>query len=610
VLTKEEKVEPTKDSIESAGERNRFIDGNLFRAVLLFFGYLGTQFVLQPRWLTSGGMAAENATVFFATTADGFQLSDLVVLDSGYLPTFLHLVAAILALPNLPASAMGYVYNWAGLVIASLPVIAFQMPAFRNLIERDSNRSVVIVIILAFQSYYSTSHFLNSSYSMIFLLFVVGLQLAVSAIASERKSQRASLSLPTWLLWVAPMLVFTKPATLAIIPLFFYLLFLLKGRERFSAATVVAAGLSQVIVLANSRFRNSVYEQGSDFDLASQTVNVFAYFIAFPYRVLAGPAWTDVLLGKWWSGNVVGQWWSENNISLIFGALIIFGAVFLARKSNNLVAKMFIWVSLALMLSASLLNNFTLWDSWNPGFYLYDAVPLHSRTLTMYVFTLGLFVGIVIALYARLDEAKVHSRTRHWLTRVSPKTLLIVWIIGSGWALYIPLFADEPRWPAYGSSNWATSPVDSKGKFTDRCIVIEPWAWGVYGEGCRVAERSDHSEYTKSNLTKGSIDFLAAATTYPEDLLTVVGFNIQSVAHTSVSYSLTISNKWTPGKKVINGQVQTDEVGTTIVVNLPDAIRIGQIREIEISVDGAVLYTKADGSSPKQILSFLISRTG
>jgi len=111
-------------------------------------------------------------------------------------------------------------------------------------------------------------------------------------------------------------------------------------------------------------------------------------------------------------------------------------------------------------------------------------------------------------------------------------------------------------------------------------------------------------------LTKGSIDFLAAATTYPEDLLTVVGFNIQSVAHTSVSYSLTISNKWTPGKKVINGQVQTDEVGTTIVVNLPDAIRIGQIREIEISVDGAVLYTKADGSSPKQILSFLISRTG
>jgi hypothetical protein len=56
--------------------------------------------------------------------------------------------------------------------------------------------------------------------------------------------------------------------------------------------------------------------------------------------------------------------------------------------------------------------------------------------------------------------------------------------------------------------------------------------------------------------------------------------------------------------------VQTNEVGTTIVVNIPDEIKVGQIREIEISVDGAALFTKADGSSPKQILSFLIGRSG
>ena len=607
---KKGKEEPAKYSIEPAGQPIRFVGGNLLKAILLFLGYLSAQFMLQPLWLTNGGMAAENATVFYATTADGFQLSDLIVLDSGYLPTFLHIVSAILALPNLPASAMGYVYNWAGLVIASLPVIAFQMPVFRKLIARDSTRSLVIVLIFAFQSYYSTSNFLNSSYSMIFLLLVLGLYLAVSAMASNRQLQWASLPIPTWLLWIAPLLVFTKPATLSIIPLYFCLFFFLKGRERLSVAAVVVAGLTQAAVLANSRFRNSVYEQGSEFDLASQTVNVFAYFIAFPFRVLAGPAWTDVLLGRWWSENVVGQWWSENNISLIFGTLIIFGAVLLARNSKNLVARTWIWVSLALMLSASVLNNFTLWDSWNPGFYLYDAVPLHSRTLTMYVFTLSLFVGIAMAIFTKLNEVKLNLRDNKWLNRLTPKAIVIFWMIGSGWLFYIPLFADEPRWPAVGSSNWATSPVDSEGKFTERCIVIEPWAWGVYGEGCRVVEWSDHSEYTNSNLTKGSIGFQTAATTYPDDLLTVVAFNIRSVANTSVSYTLTVSSKLTTDQILVSGRVQTNEVGTTIVVNIPDEIKVGQIREIEISVDGAALYTKADGSSPKQILSFLIGRSG
>jgi hypothetical protein len=594
----------------SSGRPNRFIAGNVFKAILLFVGYLGVQFILQPRWLTSGGMAAENATVFFKTTADGFQLSDLIVLDSGYLPTFLHLLAAILSLSSLPASAMGYVFNWAGLVIASIPVIAFQMPVFRKLIARDSNRSLVIVLILAFQSYWSTSNFLNSSYSTIFLLFVCGLHLTVSSMPRSIQLHRASFHLPAWLLWLAPLLVFTKPATLSVIPLYFFLLFFLKGRERLSAAAVVAAGLTQVIVLVISRFQNRVYEQGSEFDLGSQTLNVFAYFIAFPFRILAGPAWTDVLLGRWWSENLVGQWWSQNNISLIFGALLIFGAIALARNTKNVAAKTWVWVSLALMLSASVLNNFTLWDSWNPEFYFYDAVPLHSRTLTMYLFTLGLFVGISILLFEKFKELKPDWPSKKWVKYITPRTVVIVWIVCSGWVLYIPLFADEPRWPALGSSNWASSALDNEGNFIEKCIVIEPWAWGVYGDGCRVVERSEHSEYSRSTLSSGSIGLVSAKTTYPDDLLSVVVFNIHAAPQTFVNYTLTISKTSDSEELTLKGEVKANQEGTTVVVNIPETIAINQIREIGVSVDGAVLFTKTNGSSPQQVLSFLIGRVG
>jgi hypothetical protein len=590
------------------GNLNRFLGGNLSKAVLLFLGYLGIQFLLQPRWLTSGGMWAENATVFFSTAVDGFQLSDLIVLDAGYLPTFLHLVAAILALFGLPASEMGFVYNWAGLILASLPVIAFQMPIFRKLIASDPIRSLVIILILAFQSYWSTSNFLNSSYSMIFLLLICGLYLTTSAVPNDDELQKSDSSLPSWLLLLAPLLVFTKPATLAIVPLYFYLLFVLRGKPRMGAAAVVLAGLVQVIVLASSRFQNRVFEQVGDFDLGTQSLNALLYFTAFPFRILAGPAWTDVLLGRWWSENLVGLWWSENNISLIFGALVILGSLVLAKRSSNLSTKIWIWVSLAMMLSASVLNNFTLWDIWNQSFYLYDAVPLHSRSLTMYLFTLSLFVGIAMALFAKLTEARADVTRGKWLKWISPNSVVIVWLVGSGWALYIPLFADEPKWPAIGSSNWATSELDAEGKFTQECVVIEPWAWGVYGDRCTVAERSEHSQYVTSALTTGAIGFSSAASNYPEDFLKVVAFNVDAESQGYVSYSLRIDRGSGSDPLLYEGLVPVNEGGATVIVNIPDKVAFREISKIEVSVADAVLFTRADGSSPNQILSFLIGR--
>jgi hypothetical protein len=172
------------------------------------------------------------------------------------------------------------------------------------------------------------------------------------------------------------------------------------------------------------------------------------------------------------------------------------------------------------------------------------------------------------------------------------------------------LFADEPRWPAVGSSNWASSALDNEGNFIEKCIVIEPWAWGVYGDGCKVVERSEHSEYSISTLSSGSIGFASAKTLFPDDLLSVVGFNIHASPQSYVKYKLTISKTSDSEELTVKGEVQTDLEGTTVVVNIPETISINQIRQIEVSVDGAVLFTKADGSSPQQILSFLIGRVG
>jgi len=589
------------------GNLRELLSRNSSRSFLLFIGFLAAHFILQRTWLISGGMWAENATVFFATAVNGFQISDLFVLDAGYLPTFLHIVAAILALTGIPVSEMGFVYNWAGLVIASLPVIAFQMPTFRTLITRDSNRTLVIVLILAFQSYWSTTNFLNSGYSMIFLLFVSALHLSVSVRIKNSKSEDETPKLPNWLLLIAPFLMLTKPAGLAVVPVYLYLFFVLKGKQRLSAASVVLAGVLQVLVLAMSRFQNKVLEQGAEFDLVSQALNTIAYFLAFPFRVLVGPAWTDVLLGRWWSENTVGQWWSESNISLIFGALIIVSAATVATKASNKVVRAWIWVSLAMLFSASVLNNFTLWDVWNPSFYLFDAVPLHSRSLTMYIFTLGLFVGMSKALFVFLGELKSRQGTEKWFRFVAPKTVVLVWLLGSGWALYIPLFADEPKWPAIGSSNWASAPVNAADEFVEFCVAIEPWAWGVYGEGCKVVGRTEHSEFSRSPLTSGSIHLSPDLVTNPNELLALVGFAFYAEPLTPATYSLTITRNSVPDSLVMTGSLASNGEGT-IMVSVSEIISLADVKSIVVSVENAVLYTNAENLSSNQVLSFVVAR--
>ena len=72
-------------------------------------------FITEYDWLTSGEMWAETATNYYANAKSGNFFQSLFATDAGYWAFTLRIVSFIPVLFHLPAKAVPYFYNWAGI---------------------------------------------------------------------------------------------------------------------------------------------------------------------------------------------------------------------------------------------------------------------------------------------------------------------------------------------------------------------------------------------------------------------------------------------------------------------------------------------------------------
>ena len=537
-------------------------------SVIAFFTF---SFLTQGSWLVSPGMWAENATVYWGTAQDGFQLDDLLVRDAGYLPVLLHLIAALIQAFNPAPNLIPLIYAWAGLVVMFIPTAIFQHKSFRGLIARDSERFLIVLLSLFFLGTWGTTHFLNSTYSFVFLTFV----LALKFFTSRRLGEEGESRTPIWILGLMILGMLTKPAVLAFVPLLS--LSLLHKSQRIRVASLFSLALAslQFLTLVDSRFRLGVLTQETQAGLLQQLASAIQYFVTFPIRFLAGPLWTDLILSAF-------DWFLSVS-SFILGMLFWAFLVRIFQKSRDQFSRDAVLASSFALASAVSLNVSTLPDMWNAENLRPYSVPLNTRSLSLFVITILLLFFCLKLLRADTDFRFRISRFWQRFAKHFSAWRLITWLFMSGWAIWISFLWLHPGWPITGNSNW--NEVDLGSTDAQRCVTLDPWAWGAWGTGCGVASWTD---YSSSDATRHHSKGAYLPLSGLEDRLAgldAIAIAIHSDRQAETHFTLEIQTAESELPTILNGEIGILNGTSTYVIYLERPIYQSDIDSIWISLE-------------------------
>ena len=548
-------------------------------------GYLLLQYTLQGDWIRSPGMWAENGTNYFSVSYDGFRLGDLGVTDSGYLPIILRLVSAILHAVGVPIHLVPLFQQAIALLIASLPVLFFIHPVFRIAVPSDLARGLLASVVLAFQSSWGLGLFLNSTYSFVFFLFSFALLLL-----GAHRNHRPTKWTPHGLWWLVPLTVFSKPAALAVMPLFLYLAIKSTGRIRAISGLVLVAGTFQFVVMAYSRFYLGVFDRGASFSLGPAIRDFFGYLFGMTTRLVIGPQISDVL---------------SSLPGLGLGVALVLIIVIVSSREPDGPYRTLVFSGLVLALSALGLNGVTIWAHWNPAHWGYLNVPVHSHTIAPYL-------GLIVTLFSTsilVFRTLLPSLNSIALRGFAGFSYLIIWLGLSGWGALIYAGANQPDWPVTKNSQWAhtTNFTHDSGVFPD-CVLLDPWGW-VMGAECESAGFTD-PRGENSRIPEG-FEWLTS--------------DLKSLPSNRQLFGVAVGTEGYPGEvpfwEIIafdsdgnqlgsgGGSGGTDSRKQTILMNFDRPISIDSLAAIQLSHKGFSLIGRqnADGA-PEPIYFFLLSK--
>ena len=571
----------------------KFRNGFLFGVSALV--YLSYNLAIQGDWLLSPGMWAENATIYWDTARDGFQVSDLLVRDAGYLPIFTHLISAAIQLFQPPPSAIPTIYAWAGLVVAFIPVALLHHRTFRTIVPNDFERFLMVLFVLFFMNTWGTANFLNSSYSMFFLVC----SLALLHLRRDDSTEiRVTIPTPFFLLALGALGMLSKPALLVLMPL---LALGLRSRFRriraFSMLTLIL-GLVQLVTIAHSRFHLGILTQETELDLVTLLKIGTEYFIAFPFRFLVGPFITDFLLAGFSS--------ILTSASLIFG-LVFWIYVFRLIQDSSRAEQKLELVGLSFTMGATVFFNVvTIPDLWNSQVYKIYSVPLHTRSISLFILMILLIATIMRI--ARRPPIELEPPSRQAVKASSSRKTLAVslWLALSGWAIYIVILSVTPNWPITGNSNWRQ--VESSKAETERCAILDPWAWGAWSpRGCSVLAWSDYSEYTiLLNGTKvGNIPTLGYDGEVAE--LDAIAIALYSDEDSVSSFIIEMYEDSASSPVTFSGELRLREGSRTYIIYLERGsvpVRVAAVKfTLEEGSAGSLIMSDGNGD---EILSFVV----
>lgn len=416
----------------------------LFLSTFVFYSaYL---LILQPSILLGGEMWAEMATNYFPNSTHATFLQRIISLDAGYVPLPQRIIALLGAYIRTPAAAIPFLYAWSAVFITAGLVGVFCLAPFRKLIANDYLRFLVVLTVLIVADF-ETRSFINFTY---FGAFFIAILSALAFVENER-------DVPAWA-WFAPIIIVSKPAVLAILPIMICAAIFSKNRFRVISVVCVAFGIAQILRLAISKSEGTfAFAFENDFTTLDKVFSTVKNFIG--------------LVGVFFVGKGITL---TANIYMLIGLLILIAMIaMLVRRRSSAMA--LVVVGLSLIFFNCLLNSFALSWEWNTRMEQLPGLTIGRHIVVAYSGGILAIVGLYEAFVGPYLVRRVFGQ------RIAV-TIFIIWLALSGWIQFGSSISREFNAPALNNSSWQSMAriLDSSEPV---CVPVDPLGW-VYGRNC------------------------------------------------------------------------------------------------------------------------------
>lgn len=410
--------------------------------IVFYFVYLAT---MQPEWVFGGQMWAEMATNYFVHAGSDSLLQRLFATDAGYIPLPQRLLAMLGAGFHIPIPAVPYFYTWTALVATGAMVGAFCLRPFRSVIPNDYLRLAVSIAVLMAVDF-ETRTFINFTYFAAFLVAI----LCALALADQESE------VPVWA-WIVPVLMFSKPALLAVLPVMLCVALVSRRRFRLIALASLLLCLAQIVQMSLSH-ADGAFSATQYIGPIEKAMTGLRYFFGFLAGLGIG---RDAAIGA-----SALRWLGLLGVTVL--ALVV---LFRSARSRALIV-----VGLTLVLFNMLLNAFALSSTWNADMSMMNGLPLFRHMIVA-------FFGVALIITGLIDsEVEFRIGVDTLAARIVGPLVFVAWFCLAGWFGVSGSLNRLPPFPATQSSHWQqmTTQIES-GK--PACVPIDPLGW-FYQRNC------------------------------------------------------------------------------------------------------------------------------
>ena len=435
---------------------NDYIPLFLFTAVVIL--YAAYQLYMQPNWIMNGEMWAEMATNYFHNANTQPLIKQMIATDAGYIPLPQRIIAAIGNFLGFSSAIIPYYYTITAIVFTSMMVGCFCLKPFRAIIESDLYRFVVCLCILMVADF-ETRTFINFTYfGTIFICFIVALSIA------DNKNE-----LP-WYAWLIPLLIISKPANLAVLPILLYSAIYQNTRLRVITSVSALMVLFQIATLINSASTGTMPLRNAEITFATKLEKIIHIFYNFLVSYLVGPNFN----------------FSPTIIPLLGIAVVTICASFFLISSRQ--SKHLIYIGISIILFNVLINVFALSDTWANNDFSTSKIPIYRHTILA-------FFGTIMIVVSLIDTGADFIRRKYpkLLNKRFDTFIFIVWFVLSGYLIYGISLSREPKSPVLNNSQWQRMANKIDTNQTPLCVPLNPWlqnAYWLYAKHCTILNAS------------------------------------------------------------------------------------------------------------------------
>ncbi|WP_374591768.1 hypothetical protein [Aquabacterium sp.] len=408
----------------------------------------------QYHWLISGEMWAEMGTNYFVHAHRANWPDWLLATDAGYLPIPQRLLASLVEASSTPIAWTPYAYNALAIVLASLSIGAFAHPWFRPLASQDALRAGMCLlwgIVLDFE----TRTFINFTYTFALL----------GTLCCARVIVKPGERVPGWL-WLLPILLLSKPAVLLAYVMVLIAAWYSRGSMRAIATACTLAVLLQIWTLAASRAAGIMPSQAAHLGIGDLIRTPLGYSIGYLGAVVVGQ---DLYL-RLANLPVVAH--------LLPGTLFLCGSAMAFWRTSSMQARALMLAGGVLLLGNMVLNVVALGAEWDHKLTKLNHLWLYRHVVVAFWGATLIVLGTWLACCNNTVRA---SGIRRWSQRLLSCWLLLV---AASWLAIGFRATKPPSSPILGNGQWQAQARYMQHAASPLCVPVDPFAWGIYGDGC------------------------------------------------------------------------------------------------------------------------------